>query len=156
MEHFITRAVLTTLALAVCHGTGWAQASNVIFPTNYPYTQTNLRVMDIIKSRNGVLEATVKMYSAGTNSAPMKYGMIDAYSGTGSSNVTSDGTNAGMYGMAYQWSAYGTNYQKGFPGTMLQIQPGETLKVTQINYTTSRTSGETRPPSASLSSLTIS
>ncbi|MFZ0615536.1 MAG: multicopper oxidase domain-containing protein [Chthoniobacterales bacterium] len=134
MKRLIARAVLTIVTLAACYGTSWAQASNVIFPTNYPYTQTNLRAMDIIKSRNGVLEATVKMYSAGTNSDPMKYGMVDAYSGTGSSNVTSDGTNAGMYGFAYQWSAYGSNYQKGFPGTMLQIQPGETLKVTQINY----------------------
>ena len=134
MNKYIKRAVLTTLACAASHGTGWAQASNVIFPTNYPYTQTNLQAMDIIKSTNGVLEATVKMYSAGTNSQPMKYGLIDAYSGTGSSNVTSNGTNAGMYGFAYQWSAYGTNYRKGFPGTMLQIQPGDTIKVHQYNY----------------------
>ena len=134
MKKLFTRAVFATLAFAATHGTSWAQASNVIFPTNYPYTQTNLRAMDIIKSKNGVLEATVKMYSAGTNSDPIKYGIMDAYSGTGSSNVTSDGTNAGMYGMAYQWSVNGTNYQKGYPGTMLQIQPGETLKVTQINY----------------------
>jgi len=133
MKIFLTRAVLTTLAFAASYGMGWAQASNVIFPTNYPYTQTNLRAMDVIKSTNGVLEATVKMYSAGTNSDPMKYGIMDAYSGTGSSNVNSTGTNDGMYGFAYQWSAYGTNYQKGFPGTMLQIQPGDTLKVTQIN-----------------------
>ena len=113
MKKFISRAVLITVAFAASHGTSWAQATNVIFPNtnNYPYTQTNLRAMDIIKSKNGVLEATVKMYSAGTNSDPMKYGMIDAYSGTGSSNVTSDGTNDGMYGFAYEWSAYGSNYQ---------------------------------------------
>jgi len=134
MEKFLTRAVLAMVAFAASHGMGWTQASNVIFPTNYPYTQTNLQAMDVIKSTNGVLEATVSMYSAGTNSDPMKYGLIDAYSGTGSSNVTSDGTNSGMYGFAYQWSAYGQSYQKGFPGTMLQIQPGETLKVTQRNY----------------------
>ena len=134
MKKLLTRAILPIVAFAASHGMGWAQASNVIFPTNYPYTQTNLQAMDVISSSNGVLEATVKMYSAGTNSAPMKYGLIDAYSGTGSSNVTSDGTNDGMYGFAYEWSAYGTNYRKGFPGTMLQIQPGETLKVTQINY----------------------
>jgi len=134
MKRFLTRAVLTTLAFAASHGMGWTQASNVIFPTNYPYTQTNLQAMDVIKSTNGVLEATVSMYSAGTNSDPMKYGLIDAYSGTGSSNVTSDGTNAGMYGFAYQWSAYGQSYRKGFPGTMLQIQPGDTLKVHQYNY----------------------
>lgn len=78
-----------------------AAASNVIFPTNYPYTQTNLQTMDVIKSTNGVLQATVSMFSAGTNSAPIKYGLIDAYSGTGSSNVTTDGTNAGLYGFAY-------------------------------------------------------
>ena len=81
-----------------------AAASNVIFPTNYPYTQTNLQTMDVIKSTNGVLKATVYMHSAGTNSAPIKYGLVDAYSGIGSSNVTSTGTNAGMYGFAYQWS----------------------------------------------------
>lgn len=134
MKKFLTRAVLTSVAFAASHGMGWAQASNVIFPTNYPYMQTNLQVMDIIKSTNGVLEATVNMYSAGTNSDPMKYGFMDAYSGKGSSNVTSDGTNAGMYGFAYQWSAYGNTYRKGFPGTMLQIQPGDTLKVHQYNY----------------------
>jgi FtsP/CotA-like multicopper oxidase with cupredoxin domain len=134
MNKLLTRAVLTTLAFAASHGTGWAQASNVIFPTNYPYTQTNLQAMDIIRSTNGVLEATVNMYSAGTNSDPIKYGLFDVYSGTGSSNVTSDGTNAGMYGFAYQWSAYGNTYRKGFPGTMLQIQPGDTLKVHQYNY----------------------
>jgi suppressor of ftsI len=133
MKKFITRAVLTSLAFAASHGTGWALASNVIFPTNYPYTQTNLQAMDVIKSTNGVLEATVKMYSAGTNSDPIKYGLIDAYSGTGSSNVTSTGTNSGFYGFAYQWSANGTNYGKGFPGTMLQINPGDTIKVHQIN-----------------------
>jgi len=110
-----------------------AAASNVIFPTNYPYTQTNLQTMDVIKSKNGVLEASVIMHSAGTNSAPIKYGLVDAYSGIGSSNVTSTGTNAGMYGFAYQWSAYGTNYPKGFPGTMLQIERGDTLKVRTIN-----------------------
>ena len=110
-----------------------AAASNVIFPTNYPYTQTNLRTMDVIKSKNGVLEASVIMHSAGTNSAPIKYGLVDAYSGIGSSNVTSTGTNAGMYGFAYQWSAYGTNYPRGFPGTMLQIERGDTLKVRTIN-----------------------
>ena len=110
-----------------------AAASNVIFPTNYPYTQTNLQTMDVIKSTNGVLQATVYMFSAGTNSAPIKYGLIDAYSGTGSSNVTTDGTNAGLYGFAYQWSAYGSSYPKGFPGTMLQIQRGDTLKVRTIN-----------------------
>jgi FtsP/CotA-like multicopper oxidase with cupredoxin domain len=133
MKKFITRSVLTSLAFAASHGMGWAQASNVIFPTNYPYTQTNLQAMDVIKSTNGVLEATVKMYSAGTNSDPIKYGLIDAYSGTGSSNVTSTGTNSGFYGFAYQWSANGTNYGKGFPGTMLQIKPGDTIKVHQIN-----------------------
>jgi len=134
MKKFLTHAVLVTVAYAASHGTGLAQASNVIFPTNYPYTQTNLQAMDIIKSTNGVLEATVKMYSAGTNSDPIKYGLMDAYSGTGSSNVTSNGTNAGMYGFAYQWSAYGNTYRKGFPGTMLQIQAGDTLKVHQYNY----------------------
>jgi len=133
MKKFLTHAVLTTVAFTVSHGAGWAQASNVIFPTNYPYTQTNLQAMDVIKSTNGVLEATVNMYSAGTNSDPIKYGLINAYSGTGSSNITSTGTNAGFYGFAYQWSAYGSNYQKGFPGTMLQIQPGDTIKVHQIN-----------------------
>jgi FtsP/CotA-like multicopper oxidase with cupredoxin domain len=138
MKKLLTRTVLTTLALAASHGTGWTQASNVIFPTNYPYTQTNLQEMDVIKSKNGVLEATVKMYSAGTNSDPIKYGLFDVYSGTGSGNVTVTSgvtnTNAGMYALAYQWSAYGTNYRKGFPGTMLQIQPGDTLLVHQYNY----------------------
>ena len=71
MKKFLARTVFIIVAFAASHGSSWAQASNVIFPTNYPYTQTNLRAMDIIKSKNGVLEATVKMYSAGTNSDPM-------------------------------------------------------------------------------------
>jgi FtsP/CotA-like multicopper oxidase with cupredoxin domain len=137
MNRLITRLILSSVALGASCVSGWTQASNVIFPTNYPYTQTNLQAMDVITSRNGKLEATVYMYSAGTNSNPIKYGLIDAYTGTGSSNVSYTGgvtnTNAGMYGMAYQWSAYGTNYRKGFPGTMLQMQNGDTLVVHQIN-----------------------
>ena len=140
MKKFLTRAVLTTVALAAIHGSGWTQASNVIFPTNYPYTQTNLLTMDVIKSTNGVLEASVNMFTAGTNSAPITYGTDLVYTGTGSSNVTTSGTNSstneGMYAMAYQFNDYasGRSYQTGFPGTMLQIRPGDTLKLHVYNW----------------------
>ena len=41
-------------------------AENVIFPTEYTYTQADLRPMDVIKSQNGVLEANVRMVTAVT------------------------------------------------------------------------------------------
>jgi FtsP/CotA-like multicopper oxidase with cupredoxin domain len=132
MQRLIARVVLTIVALAACHGTSWAQASNVIFPTNYPYTQTNLRSMDVISSSNGVLQARVEMISAGTTNNPIRYGDGYAYTGIGSSN----NGNAGMYGMAYKFAPYGSTNSTnsaGFPGTMLQIQPGDKLKLEVVN-----------------------
>jgi hypothetical protein len=35
--------------------------------------------------------------------------------------------------MAYQFDAYGTSYQAGFPGTMLQINSGDLLKLHLTN-----------------------
>ena len=124
----ITAALLGCLP-ELCRAT----ASNVIFPpTNYPYTQTNLRSMEIISSTNGVLQARVEMISAGTTNNPIKYGDGYAYSGTGSSN----NGNAGMYAMAYKFGTYGSTNSTnsaGFPGKMLQIQPGDTLKLEVVN-----------------------
>jgi hypothetical protein len=49
-------------------------ASSVIFPTAYASQQTDLRPMDVIRSQNGVLEANVKMVTAGFDSNPILYG----------------------------------------------------------------------------------
>jgi len=46
-------------------------AENVIFPTAFADQQAELRPMDVIKSRNGVLEANVTMVSAGFDSNPI-------------------------------------------------------------------------------------
>ena len=140
------RLILASFVLTASCVSGWATSPYVIFPTNYTYTQTNLQAMDVITSSNvvtisngvrttnGVLEATVNMYTAGINTNPITYGIDSLYSGYGSSNATSTGTNAGMYAMAYQWTVNGTNYRTGFPGTMLKITPGDLLKVHVYNY----------------------
>ena len=102
-------------------GDGFAAAPNLIFPDNYSYTQQDLREMDVIRSTNGVLEAHADMVSAGFGVDPIFYGGEEIYS--------NPDTNGPYYAMAYQWEAYGTNYSAGFPGTMLQLQPGDTLKI---------------------------
>ena len=106
-------------------------ASSVIFPTEYTYTQEDLRPMDVIKSRNGVLEANVKMVSAGFDSNPILYGGQEIYSGKVVDSETGEETIS--YAMAYQFDAYGTSYSAGFPGTMLQINSGDTLKLNLTN-----------------------
>jgi len=106
-------------------------ADTVIFPTEYTYTQEDLRPIDVIKSQNGVLEATVRMVTAGFDSDPIKYGGQDIYSGKVVDSDTGEETIS--YAMAYQFDAYGESYSAGFPGTMLQINSGDTLKLHLIN-----------------------
>ena len=103
-------------------------ASSVIFPTGYESQQADLLPMDVIKSQNGVLEADVKMVTAGFDSDPIKYGGRDVYSTAKNSDV-----DYNSYAMAYQFDAYGTSYSAGFPGTMLQINSGDTLKLHLTN-----------------------
>ena len=103
-------------------------ASSVIFPTGYESLQAPLRPMDVIKSQNGVLEANVKMVTAGFDSNPIKYGGQDVYS-----SLPDDDRDYNSYAMAYQFDAYGTPYPAGFPGTMLQINSGDTLKLRLTN-----------------------
>lgn len=99
-------------------------AENVIFPTGYESLQTELRPMDVIKSQNGVLEANVKMVSAGFDSNPILYGGQEVYS-----SLPDEDHDYNSYAMAYQFDAYGTSYPAGFPGTMLQINRGDLLKL---------------------------
>jgi len=103
-------------------------AENVIFPTDYAYTQADLRPMDVIKSQNGVLEASVRMVTAGFDSNPILYGDQEVYS-----SGPDDVRDYNSYAMAYQFDAYGTSYSAGFPGTMLQINTGDTLKLRLTN-----------------------
>ena len=103
-------------------------AENVIFPTAYASQQTDLRPLDVIKSQNGLLEANVKMVTAGFNSNPILYGGQQVYS-----SLPDDDRDYNSYAMAYQFDAYGTSYPAGFPGTMLQINSGDTLKLNLVN-----------------------
>ncbi len=103
-------------------------AENVIFPTAYASQQTDLRPLDVIKSQNGLLEANVKMVTAGFDSNPILYGGQEVYS-----SLPDDDRDYNSYAMAYQFDAYGTKYSAGFPGTMLQINSGDTLKLHLIN-----------------------
>jgi len=105
-----------------------AAAESVIFPTAYASQQTDLRPMDVIKSQNGVLEANVRMVTAGFTSNPILYGEQQVYS-----SLPDDDRDYNSYAMAYQFDAYGTSYPAGFPGTMLQINSGDTLKINLIN-----------------------
>ena len=106
-------------------------ADSVIFPTEYAFTQEDLRPLDVIKSRNGTLEANVRMISAGFDSNPILYGGQEIYSGKVVDSDTGEETIS--YAMAYQFDAYGTSYSAGFPGTMLQIDSGDTLKLHLTN-----------------------
>jgi FtsP/CotA-like multicopper oxidase with cupredoxin domain len=103
-------------------------AENVIFPTEYASQQTDLRPMDVIKSQNGVLEANVRMVTAGFTSNPILYGGQQVYS-----SLPDDDRDYNSYAMAYQFDAYGKSYPAGFPGTMLQINSGDTLKLNLVN-----------------------
>ena len=103
-------------------------ASSVIFPTAFADQQAELRPLDVIKSRNGVLEANVTMVSAGFDSNPILYGGQQVYS-----SLPDDDRDYNSYAMAYQFDAYGTSYPAGFPGTMLQINSGDTLKLHLTN-----------------------
>jgi FtsP/CotA-like multicopper oxidase with cupredoxin domain len=103
-------------------------AENVIFPTAYAAQQTDLRPLDVIKSQNGVLEADVRMVTAGFDSNAILYGGQQVYS-----SLPDDDRSYNSYAMAYQFDAYGTSYPAGFPGTMLQINSGDTLKLNLIN-----------------------
>ena len=105
-----------------------AAAENVIFPTEYASQQTELRPLDVIRSQNGVLEANVRMVTAGFNSNPILYGGQQVYS-----SLPDDDRDYNSYAMAYQFDAYGTSYPAGFPGTMLQINSGDTLKLRVTN-----------------------
>ncbi len=103
-------------------------AESVIFPTAYASQQTELRPMDVIKSQNGVLEANVKMVSAGFNSNPILYGGQEVYS-----SLPDEDHDYNSYAMAYQFDAYGTSFPAGFPGTMLQINSGDLIKIHLTN-----------------------
>ena len=103
-------------------------APSVIFPTEYASQQTDLRPMDVIKSQNGVLEANVRMVTAGFDANPILYGGREVYS-----SVSDEYRDYNSYAMAYQFDAYGTSYPAGFPGTMLQINSGDTLKLRLTN-----------------------
>ncbi len=105
------------------------KAPSVIFPSGgYQLQQTELRPLDVIRSQNGVLEADVKMVSAGFTSNPILYGGQQVYS-----SPPDDDRDYNSYAMAYQFDAYGTSYPAGFPGTMLQINSGDTLKLRLLN-----------------------
>ena len=104
-------------------------ASSVIFPSGgYQLQQTELRPLDVIRSQNGVLEANVKMVTAGFASNPILYGGQQVYS-----SLPDDDRDYNSYAMAYQFDAYGTSYPAGFPGTMLQINRGDLLKLHLTN-----------------------
>ena len=103
-------------------------AENVIFPTDYASQQTDLRPLDVIKSQNGVLEANVRMVTAGFDANPILYGGQQVYS-----SLPDDDRDYNSYAMAYQFDAYGKSYPAGFPGTMLQINSGDTLKLRLTN-----------------------
>ncbi len=75
-----------------------------------------------------MLEANVKMVTAGFASNPILYGGQQVYS-----SLPDDDRDYNSYAMAYQFDAYGTSYSAGFPGTMLQINSGDTLNLRLTN-----------------------
>ena len=66
--------------------------------------------------------------TAGFDSNPILYGGQEVYTRTADS-----GRDYNSYAMAYPFDAYGTSYSASFPGTMLQIESGDTLKLHLTN-----------------------
>jgi suppressor of ftsI len=106
-------------------------AENLLAPdvAAYPNQLQPFAEPPIISSRDGVLEARVRLVSAGSDSNPIRYGTEDLFSG----NTTDDATDQQIAAMAYQFDAYGTSYPAAFPGPTLQLNPGDTLKLSITN-----------------------
>jgi len=106
-------------------------AENLLVPdiAVYPNQLQPLEQPPIIASRDGVLEASVRLVSAGTDSNPIRYGTEQLFTGT----ATDDATGQLIAAMAYQFDAYGESYPAAFPGATLQLEPGDTLRLTVTN-----------------------
>ena len=106
-------------------------AENLLAPdiATYPNQLQPFEQPPIIASRDGVLEASVRLVSAGTDSNPILYGTEELYTGT----ATDDATGQLIAAMAYQFDAYGESYPAAFPGATLQLNPGDTLKLSITN-----------------------
>lgn len=106
-------------------------AENLLAPdiAIYPNQLQPLQQPPVIASQNGVLEADVRLVSAGTDSNPIRYGTEELFSGT----ATDDATGQLLAAMAYQFDAYGESYPAAFPGATLQLNPGDTLKLSVTN-----------------------
>ncbi len=110
-------------------------AENLLAPSDvsevdYDFKQLQpFKQPPVISSRDGILEADVRLVSAGTDRNPILYGTEELYTGT----ATDDATDQLIAAMAYQFDAYGTSYPASFPGPTLQFNPGDTLKLSITN-----------------------
>ena len=106
-------------------------AENLLAPDIAVYSNQlqPLQQPPVIASQNGVLEASVRLVSAGTDSNPILYGTEELFTGT----AADDATGQRIAAMAYQFDAYGESYPASFPGATLQLEPGDTLKLTVTN-----------------------
>lgn len=89
----------------------------------------------VIRSRNGLLRASVDMVSAGVEMNPIRYGDVDLYSSNAPfpNSTQSGGQQPFTMANAYQIDAYGKHYPAMFPGPMLQLKVGETLELSLRN-----------------------
>ncbi|NDH95616.1 MAG: hypothetical protein EBZ13_14020 [Planctomycetia bacterium] len=104
-------------------------ADNLLAPSDEFEQLQPFKQPPVISSQNGILEADVRLVSAGTDSNPILYGTEELYTGT----ATDDATDQLIAAMAYQFDAYGTSYPASFPGPTLQFNPGDTLKLSITN-----------------------
>lgn len=107
-------------------------ASNLFIPSPVFYPPQDLVQAPIITSRNGSLDATLNMVSAGFTSDPILYGGQPILSSPADPNSPNN-PNKPVYAMAYQVDAYGTTYPAGYPGPTLQLQTGDTLNLHVID-----------------------
>ena len=82
----------------------------------------------MIQSQNGSLQATLNMVRAGFDSNPILYGGQPVLSSP-IDPTSPNNPDKPVYAMAYQVDAYGNSLPAQFPGPILQVEPGDTLRL---------------------------
>lgn len=101
-------------------------AANLFTPSASLYPSLPLQTPPVVQSRDGVLDATLTMITAGASTNPVLYGGQALYSTV---TTPADPKTPPVYAMAYQVEANGQTLPAQYPAPILKIQPGETLQL---------------------------
>lgn len=116
----------TRLALETLEARRLLAAFNLVFPPADVYPSEPLRLLPVIRSQGGTLEASMDMVTAGFDSNPILYGGQPIYSSPPDPSSPNNPNNP-VYAMAYQVDAYGQSFPAQFPGPIFQLDPGDAL-----------------------------